>query len=275
MDNGRYFIGKEKRIVKAHKWYEKMKSEYQDDIMESVKGTRHYKDPQSINVVSDRCEESEIEFLNTDTVSAIMYANTNEPGKICALNFASYKRPGGMFLNGSSAQEESLCHESTLYNVLELFRGEFYEPNKKRLNKALYNDNMLYSPNIIFIQESKPTIIGYSDIITCAAPNKGAAQQYQGVSNEKCKKAMINRIESVLKVAYSQNVDVLILGAFGCGVFKNDPIDVATIFHTMLNNKYKKCFKKVIFAIPSMNKRDATLDIFKRVFDSLDNMKGE
>ena len=41
-----------------------------------------------------------------------------EKESICALNFASYKNPGGKFMDGSSAQEECLCHESILYEVL-------------------------------------------------------------------------------------------------------------------------------------------------------------
>lgn len=59
--------------------------------------------------------------------------------KVCILNFASYKNPGGRFMDGSSAQEEMLCHSSILYNVLsnERFINNFYKPNKSRLNHAL------------------------------------------------------------------------------------------------------------------------------------------
>ena len=49
------------------------------------------------------------------------------------LNFASYKNPGGMFLRGSTAQEEALCHESTLYNVLIKFNDTYYKSNRENI----------------------------------------------------------------------------------------------------------------------------------------------
>lgn len=264
MNNNHYFIGKEKRIKKAKDWYNKMKNEYQKQTEESVKGTKHYTYSKQIYVINKRYESTNIIFLNMDTVSAIYHINDSDTGKLCALNFASYKNPGGMFLNGSSAQEESLCHESNLYNILENFKQDFYNPNKKKLNRGLYNDNMLYLPNVVFLRNDKEV---YSDIITCAAPNKGTAQHYQAVSDDECISALESRINSILTTAYLENVDNFIIGAFGCGVFKNNPIDVASIFNSVLSNKYKNCFKNIIIAIPTMNERDNTMDIFKSAFN--------
>ena len=72
-----------------------------------------------------------------------------QKGRVAILNFASYKNPGGMFLNGSIAQEEALCHASNgvLFEVLssEKVFDAFYEQNRKMLNRALYHDNLLYT----------------------------------------------------------------------------------------------------------------------------------
>lgn len=89
-------------------------------------------------------------------------------------------------------------------------------------------------------------------LITCASPNKTTAQKWQNVSNEENSKYLRERIKFVLDIAKDNKVDTLILGAYGCGVFGQNPIEVAQIFKEYLTTTHK-CFKKVIFAIPSGN----------------------
>lgn len=103
----------------------------------------------------------------------------------------------------------------------------------------------------------------FGDVITCAAPNKSAAQKYQNVSDEENTRVLRLRIKFVLDIAKNNQVNTLILGAYGCGVFGQDPKEVASIFKEYLENSHK-CFKKVIFAIPEG--RDGNLEFFKSVF---------
>lgn len=189
--------------------------------------------------ISDK--DKSIHVVNLDSVSAAY----QEHGTVAILNFASYKNPGGMFLEGSIAQEESLCHESALYNILSSDRlvKEFYEPNRRHLNRALYHDNLLYTSAVPFVHNGE---LRYFDVITCAAPNKGAAQKYQHVSDEACAYVMRMRIRSVLMAAIDWDADVVVLGAFGCGVFKNDPETVARLFKSELEG----CPFKTVFAVP-------------------------
>ena len=193
-----------------------------------------------------------------DSVGAVFkYVNINEITAV--LNFASYNNPGGNFINGSKAQEECLCHESYLYNVLKGRIG-YYKINHKNKNRSLYTDRALYSPNVRFTKECKDV---FCDVITCAAPNKTAAQKYYNVSDEENSEVLKERIEFVLKIAQDNGVDNLILGAYGCGVFGQDPLEVAKIFKEFLSGKYK-CFNKVIFAIP--NKLEVNYRCFQRIF---------
>ena len=60
----------------------------------------------------------------------------------------------------------------------------------------------------------------------------------------------MKRIEFILKIAADQGAEILILGAFGCGVFGQAPAEVANVFKEFLRNEFNGCFKKVIFAIP-------------------------
>ena len=169
---------------------------------------------------------------------------------MAALNFASYKNPGGMFLNGSNAQEESLCHSSTLYCVLREFQQSFYDVNRNKLNHALYNDDALYSKSIWF---EKNGASSYCDIITIAAPNASAVNRYHGLYKSSIRPCLVSRIERMLAVAMENGVNTLILGAFGCGVFGNNPATVANIFQYFLEEDFKYVFNTVVFAIPDRN----------------------
>lgn len=168
-------------------------------------------------------------------------------------------------MDGSTAQEEYLCHHSFLYNVLEKF-GDYYQYNNTDKNRALYYDRAIYSPNIIFEIPNTP-IYFYCDVITCAAPNKSVACRYKMATPYENTQALRSRIHFILNIAAEQNVDTLILGAFGCGVFGQDPVETAEIFKEFLSSTFKNVFGKVIFAIPKSNNSN-NYDAFCKVFNS-------
>lgn len=163
-------------------------------------------------------------FVNTDTVSAIKKYNTDN---ICALNFASYKNPGGKFIDGSMAQEEALCHESTLYEVLsndKIFN--YYDWNRRNLNRGLYLNRAVYSKNIKFDNI-------YCDILTCASPNWGCAMQYCKVDKKENSRVLQQRCQFIADILNDNCVKTFIAGAFGCGVFGQDPEEVANIWKSV------------------------------------------
>ena len=196
-------------------------------------------------------------IINEDTVGAIFRVQGE---KVCALNFASFKHPGGMFLNGSRAQEECLCHESFLYNVLKEF-PEYYRWNFQHANRSLYADRALYSPHIVFERDGQKKIC---DILTCAAPNKSAAQQYCGVSDAENTRALKSRIQFLLSVAAQEKATVLILGAYGCGVFGQDPAEVAAIFRDTIRTQFPGVFEWIVYAIP--DNTNGNLEAFRKAF---------
>lgn len=261
-----YWNDKEKRAEQARKHTKEMQNEYSGKIKESIRDTIYYF-PEFKSKKNTENKDTEVIIDDIDSVSAILkYQKVTINGRLAVLNFSSYKNPGGMFINGSKAQEECLCHESFLYNVLSQ-KNDFYEWNNQHKNKALYLNRALYSPNILFIRKHEDYLgiktMKFCDVITCAAPNKSAAQKYQSVSDEENTEVLKSRIKFVLDIAKDNNVDTLILGAYGCGVFGQNPTEVASIFKEYLETTYK-CFEKVIFAIP--NGRDGNLEAFKEVF---------
>lgn len=169
----------------------------------------------------------------------------NHFGKIGVLNFASYKWPGGGFINGAMAQEEALCHDSTLYNVISNDKFEpyyFWNRIPANSNKGLYTNFGIYSPNIVFMKNGERV---ECDVITVPAPNLSAYGKIDSTYMQTLK----DRIYFVLDIAKKHNIETLILGAFGCGVFGNDPLTVANIFKEALESGWYH-FKEVVFAIP-------------------------
>lgn len=182
------------------------------------------------------------------------------------LNFASSKHPGGGFATGAMAQEESLCQRSNLYSVLSNHE-EYYKYNIQHLAKAVYTDGVIYSSDICFFRDAElKNCLPYKmNVISVAAPNRGAARRQQ-VSNGLIEKVMYNRIGHIITVAILHKTEHLILGAFGCGVFKNDPERVALMMKDIIVDKgYGHYFKKITFAMHDSDSKNSKT--FHRVFD--------
>lgn len=266
-----YWNDKEKRADRAKKWTQLMERRYQKEIEGSANRTMEYSGPFSDDIalslkVSHPDRMPEITVIDAGVTEAIVSEHQllGNGGSIAALNFASFKEPGGMFLAGSRAQEECLCHTSFLYNVLRQ-KILFYEWNRKHLNRALYKDRMLYTPDVLFFENGNPDInaVGVPcDVITCAAPNKSAAQRNCHVSDEENHEALESRIRFLLQAAQIHAADVIILGAYGCGVFGQDPVEVAEIFKNELRGS---CFAKAVFPIPRKG-GDGNYEAFAKVF---------
>lgn len=258
MSIGGYGLDRDSNSAKAKEHTELMARKYKEEIDDAVNETiTYFTDFYYKKAARNGKRRIHIDDMNTE-LAALKYRCGE---KRALLNFASYENPGGCFLEGSMAQEECLCHTSFLYNVLSDFKVDFYAWNNKNKNQALYFNRALYTPNVIFEQFNET--VEY-DVITCAAPNKEAAQKYYGVSDIANEQALRERIKFVLDIAEYNRVNTLILGAYGCGVFGQDPYEVAKIFRYYLKTIHRG-FDDVIFAIPdTVNKRN--LRVFKDVF---------
>lgn len=268
-------MSKNDRIQRAHNHVEFMNKYYANEIEQSINYSQIYDFNSVTNFANlHGATDTKIKVVDADTVTALfdLYKETGD--RIAVLNFASYKNPGGMFYEGSSAQEEFLCHHSTLYPVLSTFEAAYYGENRKNLNMALYTDKALYSMFINFFDFDYSHALGYdemieADVITCAAPNVGTYKKYYGGNNESIiLDTLRRRCHTVLLTAASNKTKSIILGAFGCGVFKNDPVDVATIFKELLQTTYHGVFKTVVFAIP--NSSDGNYNAFKTIFRDIE-----
>lgn len=254
---------KKERKQQAETHVKAMRNWFSSYIMASVRSSVIYGPSEaildSIGTGDDHAPVP-VTIEDQDVAAAVLEAKcTNRSARTAVLNFASYKEPGGRFLDGCMAQEEALCHASGLYNVLRQF-GSYYEWNREHLNRALYWNRGIYSPDVPFVFEDK---FFFCDVITVAAPNRRAAQTYCRVTAEENYEALYDRIRFVLDIAEHQQVDVLILGAYGCGVFGQDPNEVAGICKELLSSG-RYSFQKAVFPIPVGE--DGNLKAFRKTF---------
>lgn len=168
---------------------------------------------------------------------------------IVALNFASAKNPGGGFLGGARAQEEDLARCSALYACL-VTQPEYYARNREAPT-LLYTDHLIYSPDVPFFRDERLELLErpfLASIITSPAPNAGEALRREPGLQPRLREVLQARALDVLRVAAHHGHRTLVLGAWGCGVFRNNPHDVAEAFSLALA-ALPGAFERVVFAV--------------------------
>ena len=194
--------------------------------------------------------QCEIEVSNESIFEALDRLSDEFP-RIGCLNFASAKNPGGGFLNGSQAQEEAITRSSTLYSSL-LSQREYYDSNRAH-SSSLYLDQLILSPDVAFFRNDQGELLSQPfsvTVVTAPAPNAGAVKNNEPNNVSKIADTYGNRAELVLRALAKDQVDAIVLGAWGCGVFQNDPNMVSEIFSELLStDQYGRHFEKVTFAV--------------------------
>ncbi|MCB1176374.1 MAG: TIGR02452 family protein [Leptospiraceae bacterium] len=210
----------------------------------------------------------DLEITDENTIDAAKRIKNETKEKVIALNFASATNPGGGYLNGARAQEEFLCRQTTLYPTL-LTQRDFYEFHRNK-RSFLYSDKMIYSPNITVFRDSEFNLLvepfNFS-IISAAAPSLIGISPGDTNSFYQAEKTMSMRIFKLLETIRKLKYENIILGAWGCGAFKNNPYTIARLFkkHLYQNPDFQKSFSKVVFAIVD-SKSEKNKFIFKEVF---------
>jgi uncharacterized protein (TIGR02452 family) len=208
--------------------------------------------------------QTRIEVTGETSLEAARRLTSESLEKVICLNFASAKNPGGGFLGGAQAQEESLARSSGLYASL-LTQQTFYEFHRKQGN-LLYSDHMTYSPAVpVFRSDDgglleQPYMLSF---ITSPAPNAGAIAKNTPHLSKEVHSVLQERAAKVLALAVNLGYKRIILGAWGCGVFRNSPRQVAEVFKGLLENQFKNQFLQITFAVFDSSKEKTTLNAFK------------
>lgn len=252
-----------------------------DSIKKSIEATVVYAE-ENYPTAENKCFDTLVSVTAERSLEcAARLRKKYSEGNIGVHNFASATNPGGGVTKGSSAQEEALCRCSSLYpclNVNSLY-SEFYQMhrNKKDLR---YTDCCIYTPNVTVIKSDTafPEPLDEKDrfnvdIFTCAAPNlrekpynsmnPGSANPIK-VSPDELFGIHRKRAEHLLTVAAANGVEIVVLGAFGCGAFRNDPHIVAEAYKEVVT-EFKGFFREICFAVYCPPNDTGNYDVFKKI----------
>lgn len=215
-----------------------------DTMRAAIAGTRLYLPEEPLTYPGPGAETCGVEVTHESTLQAVRRLG---PGTVC-LVFASAKNPGGGFLGGAQAQEESIARASGLYPCLHA-ASEFYAFHRGQRDLR-YSDRVIYSPGVPVFRDDKGNLLDEphaTSFLTAAAPNLGAIVRSQPEHTTAVPAVLAQRARRVLAVAAAHGHRTVVLGAWGCGVFRNDPAAVADAFAEAL--RIIDRFDRVTFAI--------------------------
>lgn len=171
--------------------------------------------------------------------------------RVAVLNFASARNPGGGYVGGARAQEEDLCRNALLYPCL-LQAPDYYAAHRASPD-LLYSHRVIWSPGVPVHRDDDGRLLAEPypvSFLTSPAPNAGEALRRDPGAGGLIRRALHQRAERVLAVAAHHGARQLVLGAWGCGVFRNDPHEVAEAFHAhLVDGAFAGAFERVLFAV--------------------------
>ncbi|WP_435190622.1 TIGR02452 family protein [Streptomyces sp. bgisy126] len=239
-----------------------------DDLAAALAGTRLH-GPGPVAVTPDTDRTPTLEVTGESSLAAARRMTAADPARpVAVLNFASARNPGGGYLNGAQAQEEALCRASALHATL--LRVPEYYAHHRADRDVFYSDRVIHSPRVPVFRDDRgdllaePFTVGF---LTSPAPNAGVVRRTAPERADRLPAALAARAERVLETAAAAGYRRLVLGAWGCGVFQNDPEQVAGAFTALLtgDGRFAGHFEEVVFAVLDRASGTPTLAAFARV----------
>jgi uncharacterized protein (TIGR02452 family) len=191
-------------------------------------------------------------FMHNQTTLAVAEKRVAQGYRVAILNFASATSPGGGWLDGARAQEESLARSSTLVHAL---RDDAMYQNETQWKNPLYDDTVIVSPGVPFFRHHNGQLLNtpwLGDVITSAAVQAHAVRKYLPERGSEIRATMQQRTQKVFQVATTLDAHILILGAWGCGAFGNDPKEIAQMMLDTMNIVDMRRFVAIDFAVADL-----------------------
>lgn len=215
--------------------------------------------------------ETRIEVTGESSMSAARRLYDEGAARIAVLNFASARNAGGGYLRGARAQEEDLCRGSALYTTLRQ-APDFYAAHRASRDLA-YSHRVIYSPDVPVYRDTRYRLLGAPyrvSFLTSPAPNAGVIARDRLADLTAVPELLAERASRVLAVAAHHGRRSLVLGAWGCGVIRNDPAQVAVAFRRNLTGggAFAGAFERIVFAVLDTTVGRSNLTAFRSAFSA-------
>lgn len=151
--------------------------------------------------------------------------------------------------SSARAQEESLARSSGLFATLD---GHPMYDHHRAQRDPIYTDWMLVSPAVPFFRTDEGALlerIWAAAVLTAPAVNAKVVLGRDPSRAAEVGTIMARRIDRVLAIAAAEGYRTLVLGAWGCGAFGNDPSVIAPLFGAALHGPFAGVFERVVFAV--------------------------
>lgn len=248
-----------------------------------LKTTVFFEDDYPLYDASPLAKNQVVVTMDRSFQAAIRLHRENPSEKIAVMNFANAFHAGGGVKNGSSAQEEALCRTSTLYPLIyrRSLRDTYYKHHEE-LNTPKASDALIYTEGVVICKtdtdfperlpkEEWVTV----DVITVAAPDLRQSSNIHAdlvdggasMNDAELFGYHVKRAIHILTCAASKGAKILVLGAFGCGAFQNNPDVVANAYKTAIKS-FPHVFTKIEFAVFCPPGQTANFEAFRKAFNS-------
>lgn len=215
-----------------------------DAVAAAVAGTRIHEPDEPLPRPDHHNAHPHIRVTNESSLAA-----THRLGNDTALLvFASARKPGGGFRTGARAQEEDIARACALHACLEA-APEFYTRHRSEPDLR-YSDRIIHSPGVPVFRDDTDALLEHPyrvGMLTAAAPNLRAILDNQPDLAPTVPAVLRRCAHRLLQVAAAHRYRSLVLGAWGCGVFGNNPAVVAESFDAALRRV--EAFDRVTFAV--------------------------
>lgn len=274
LEQGYYTIGDQRIELKLSRKQMEAADVYLPREIQILSENKDFQHAHVIGRCGYGCENADSFSLARKRTEQLFYDLGKKGAKpILVLNLANAVNPGGGVRRGAKAQEEDLCRKSSLLLSLESKNARPYYEYNKSLHTYMGSDAIIINPQVEIIKDENGELLPETDIVavmTCAAPM--LRNGMEGMSQSEYEVLMYQRITGMLKTAAYLGYQYLVLGAFGCGAFRNDARVVSDLFYKALKEfdydgmKEKDMFRRIDFAVMDHSADQYNFKEFSRNF---------
>ena len=257
LEKGWYRLGMKKVLLKLSREQREAADVYLPEDIRKICASKDFPHVHVIGRCVYGCENADSFGVARKRTEQLSYdPDRGDEKPVLVLNLANPVNPGGGVRRGAKAQEEDLCRKSSLLVSLESDEAAAYYRYNRALNTYMGSDALIIHPQVEILKDENGDLLpetAVAAVMTCAAPMLRYGSE--SMTREQYEEMMYRRITGMLKTAAFLGYRHLVLGAFGCGAFRNDARIVSDIFYRALKEfdfdgmKENDMFRSIDFAV--------------------------